>query len=276
MDTKTIIGAVVGVIILSAIVIPITDSLSDQITARNNVVVAYTATDVIENTTIEMTESGYKINNYTIPTAQLVGQSRIIIMSDKFVLESGTNPDISMIFTPIDTGVTTSITKLEINESGYTYTPVSGDAVSAQTTIQFLIHPSAKGEFTYVQGTTYIDPNADIYFFSTYQVGSQVEHVIGSGTVADPSTIMESNATDIVTEVQTEGSNPTKLTAVQVSFKVSEQNYLLNAAHVFVPVQYHVDTDNSNIIQTLTALIPVILTVALIIGVVSSAIIKRE
>lgn len=285
MDTKTIVGAIIAVIMLCTVVVPIVSSGAEQVsTAQNNELGNYSVQPASDaNISLSYDSANYYLNNKKIEIKNTDQSSHVLLFSDKFLVESAepsATPSLRLFINNVNTLVKS------INVSGHTISyVVDSDPTEVQLDYSWIVYPSNTGTYTYCKNVAdvYVDANSIIYIAG---VGSSTGNLpftyVASGTVNNlnaSATVIDSGQAHSVSATCTLNSSgdPIKIAKpATITFTYESQEITRQAYQVFVPIQYHIVTENDKTVQALIYIIPVLLAVSIVVGIAATIYTKRE
>lgn len=283
MNTKNIMTAIVGVIVLMGVVIPLVSSLSDDIHAvEYNTGYKYMAVNEIDAAITYTVEDGTVLyNGEPMEGFTPDDQSTPVILADGFILVydfSGLNDLVyhSSNAAPV-------LTSFTINPDG-TYSYVSNGATTSGTYTD-AICACPQGDYVAVdmdgdaQVGINLDDTAYVYARSYSSAsGNSVFAYAVEGVTGTPALLM-SYTTQSVTYDAAPTINSSNDHSAQIEFDTTTtyDGSQINAVVVaFVPYAYDTINSGSEMISTLVGLTPVLLVVGLVVVIVSGAVLGRK
>lgn len=286
MEIKQIITATVAVILVCLVAMPIIDDASSSInTEIQNPTEKYIVinSDSTGTHTVEITESavlwdGEPQQQYMTDNPGRCGNTEYLVLTSmstigvKIDLWTGSSPIVYTLNSPGD-----KVTFID----GTATIIKNGEEVST-TTYNTLIMPSVNGDYglflgnRLTQNPVHVDHGKPIYMIGGQYVSSTSYSMYFASITDGNSNLISGydyNGTSITEKTYTITPQITKgdLSDTYSNIKVDGNN----AFYVFAPLTYHVITDNQGITITLLELIPVLLIVAVLIG-IGYSIMRRD
>lgn len=274
MEMKQIITATVAVILICLVAVPlIDDSTKEVYSVAQNTTQKYYATsssDLSEDLTITLESA----NNYTINGESYQFLNNIVMITDtgdmwilygdNYNLYQKSNNGIqrSLMVGGSTTFYTDGTYKATTN-TGTEYTGTFGN----------VIYPSKDGDLGYfLNSTAYADDASDIIFFSItgsngamfaieYKAtGEEVKKIVspfasGAGVTLTDAAISYNSTDETIADNAING----------LTYKVGETSYTVKS--FIAPLEYKTISENDSVIITILNLIPVMLVVALVLGI---------
>ena len=276
---KTIAGVLAAVILLMAVALPIIDSLDEGASTR-----VYSENAVGEGAfkmakagsapqtfTYVMGTDGSTLNGSPVAPGHLIVTDTLYmkIGDDNHLLVEAIHegaPTLINCQTDGDTlvvsGNTWTITKTAVSEEGLT---------NASGTFSWIFYPSDTGTYLRTSAPVYVDDSGEIVSFGhTAAEGRAIlKGTISRGMEVVMDYYKVTNISISSTDTDT-GSN----TLNSITFKAGSST-VTNTANLIVPLEYTSGFEKG-IVNSLVGLIPVILVVALLVGIVYTALLRRE
>lgn len=275
MEMKQIITATVAVILICLVAVPLIDDSTTEVKSyTNNTAQKYYATssgDLTEDLTITLEANNrYTINGesygLTVASIAIITDTGDIwvLYANNYNLYQKSNNHVS---------VSLSIGGSTTFYTDGTYKATSSTGTEYTGTFNNVIYPSTDGDLGYFLNTTaYADDTSDIIFFSIsanngalfaidYKAtGEEVEKIVspfaGGAEVTLTNAAISYDSTD-----ETIADNAIN----GLTYKVGETDYTINS--FIAPLRYMTVTEKDNVIITILDLIPVMLIVALVLGI---------
>ena len=275
MEMKQIITATVAVILICLVAVPlIDDSTKEVYSVAQNTTQRYYATsssDLSENLTITLeTDNTYTINGkrYDVAPNNIVmitdtGDMWVMYTNNYNLFQKSNNGIQRSLMVGGSTTFYTDGTYKATTNTGTEYTGTFGN----------LIYPSIDGDLGYfINSTAYADDASDVIFFSIaasngamfaieYKAtGEEVEKIVSPFASGAEVTLTDAaisyNSTD-----ETIADNAIN----GLTYKVGDTSYTVKS--FIAPLEYKTITENDSVILTILNLIPVMLIVALVLGI---------
>lgn len=268
---------VVTIVLLCAVVIPITSSMSNQTEERvysDNESYAYRMAQGKSYTgTIAKTADGFTLGGTAVSTELLIVSSTAAFR----IYENSGSMAADFLYKKTDStygyingGAMAAGSTLAFSNSTWTYTPAEGSTV--QTTavsysFDWVFYPSETGSYIRTSQPVNVDSGKEFISFSF--VGS---HSVVGGSLTDRTVLYKSDSSRDPTVVYEASGYTNTLTSVKITNGGSEYS---QSANLIVPLEYTSDMKQT-IVTTLVTIIPVLLIVALIVALAMTVISKRE
>lgn len=275
MEMKQIITATVAVILICLVAVPlINDSTKEVYSITQNTTQKYYATssgDLSEDLTITLeSNSNYKINgeSYDLSLNNIViitdtGDIWVIYANNYNLYQKSSNYAQRSLGIGGFTTFYTDGTYKATTSAGVEYTGTFGNVV----------YPSNDGDLGYfINSTAYANDASDVIFFSIsgsngamfaikYKAtGEEVEKIVspfasGAEVTLTDAAISYDSTDETIADNAING----------LTYKVGDTSYTLRA--FIAPLEYKTITENDSVILTILNLIPVMLVVALVLGI---------
>lgn len=289
-----IITAVVGIILLGGLLLPIIDSpgvTKDKVVGTNDGAVYYMGTNYESGLELEIS-NGLITNGEQFTPTENPG---LYLFSDKFSTlwwKSATYADVS----DVDLGVVKNVVKITINSDGsYSYTKSDDSVENSTGTISKIFYPTTAGSFAYYTSAVNIDM-ADKWYSSANTLGSAPWYFLmlnmeGNNTTIDvPQSYVATSASASFVEAETtvEYDEAPAVSADGLSYIISNtettrvitydgDDYTKSGvqAPIIAPTEYHYYQEKP-VESSLFGVIPVLIIVAILMGIVGEIVIKRN
>lgn len=290
MDTKIVtitITAVVTIILLAGVLVPILDDAEESFTTvGDNEGGLYKVSTENVPITFAYTSDGYTLNG-TVIDSDYTSTSQMMIVSDKFI--AATNPlnGARAIYFATPGQTFKTISSLTCENGSITYTSGTTDT-TLDVGYSWIAYPANEGSYMYAGNLSKVnvDSKSDVivgYLGPTYHTGeSNLSTIImakGNLSTITPGAYTGTNYTESAGSINAtyvEGT-PNELTpSYGISVSSSDLAFTATTPNVFVPIQYHYYAESSDDMSGLLGVIPVLILVAIIMGVVVLVISKRE
>lgn len=276
MEIKQIIAAIVAVILITLVAIPIIDSMpatsyeyseNEQITDR----LAYETNPTVEIEVLDASTNSLKIDSTTITYNRA-----FTIMSADFTLDVAVSTNaISFLTGQSKTNLATG-DKISVTNGAWTFTPTSGSTQSGQ--IDWIFYPDNNGDWA-----TFYNINAKVSADTTIYVAGSAAGVTGvaEGTVNGKFTQLfsypsGSTMTVELNNVPIDGGLSYNADATGVITMVNGSNSSTGTGNgfLFAPIKYKIES--ADIVTTLVDIIPIILIVAVLLGIATTITSRRD
>ena len=275
MEMKQIITATVAVILICLVAVPlINDSTKEVYSITQNTTQKYYATssgDLSEDLTITLeSTNNYKINgeSYDLSLNNIViitdtGDMWVLYANNYNLYQKSDNYAQRSLGIGGFTTFYTDGTYKATTSAGVEYTGTFGNVV----------YPSNDGDLGYfINSTAYANDASDVIFFSISRsngamfaikykaTGEEVEKIVspfasGAGVTLTDAAISYDSTDETIADNAING----------LTYKVGDTSYTLRA--FIAPLEYKTITENDSVILTILNLIPVMLVVALVLGI---------
>ena len=265
----TIMSTVAVLILLLAVAIPVIGMMSentgDPVYSQNEGDRMAKATSLASPITVAKTADGVTVNGTATTSYTIVSSSIAINVGSSAVSWIHTNG--------ADAATTGNLNwstgdTLTFTGTSWSLTPAAGSSMTAVSgTFSWIYYPDSNGTYVKSSGPVFVDSNAQIV---TVGFVSTTKQLVTTGTVSGL-TVLYGNASQlgsaiVITSEKTDYTNT--LTSVMVGNATVGQTLI-------VPVDYTSDIEPS-ITTSLVGLIPLVLVVALLVGIVYHALLRRE
>lgn len=289
MDTKTIIGAVVAVIMLTAVVVPLTSALGTAYSLETNSDGFWkmNVLDEADGVTVTAGEGGaYTINDESFTISEASGWT---VYTDKLALNFTSSGIGAVDLTGANNSM--AITSV-VFENGTATITTSGSSTVTISDNSYLCIPDKDGKYALYQTTNTFKVEKGTALYGIARPSFTTEpatSVTMSYTISDDGI---SNIRAVTSDMSSHGTADITATAAITSYGDSTYStgtvsFTLNSGGttytsstvtglITAPIQYKSISENDSIVNTLVAIIPVLLAVAVVIGIVTAAIIKKE
>lgn len=288
MDLKTIpltaIGVAIAVLIVSVVAVPILSDSQTMITSQaNNTNERYMSIFSNEKVILSESEDGAPLIN-GIPISDFAPSllSYYLVISDKLIARCITNSGIlsSWSYSGIASDGTvfnllqsTTVQPIICTFENGTYNFTKGSTNYTGTYSNLLV-PSKTGTYGayYPSSSMPLYANDDTTIYVVKAASS--ESYVSSGTIDDIKTsfhIVDNAAGDQIqigltsTVVDSNGMDIYKITGLEIP---------AGYTYIFAPISYTIISDGDNSVRTIIGIIPVLLIVSLIIGIVSTVVVR--
>lgn len=274
---KMLTMTVVTIVLLCAVVIPITSSMAQETEEKvysNNETYSYRmARGTSYSGTIAKTDSGFTLGGTAVSSELLIVSSTAAFriydnsgtMTADFLYKKTDST-----FGYINGGAMGAGSTLVFNKTTWAYTPAEGSTVQTAPvsySFDWVFYPSETGSYIRTSQPVNVDSGREFISFSF--VGS---HSVVGGSLTDRTVIYKSDSSRDPTVVYEASGYTNTLTSVKITNGGSEYS---QSANLIVPLEYTSDVQQT-IVTTLVTIIPVLLIVALLVAVVIGVISKRE
>lgn len=281
------VSIVVTIIVLAGVLIPVLDDAEQSFTTLGtNEGGLYMVST--ENKPIEFAyeTDGYTLNGDVI-TSDYTSSAQMMIISDKFIAATNPLSGARTIYfaTPGQTFKTVSALKCE--NGSVTYTSGTTDT-TLDVGYSWIAYPANEGSYMYAGNLTSVnvDSKSDVivgYLGPTYHTGeSNLSTIImakGNLSSIVPGAYTGTTYTETAGSVYAtyvEGT-PNELTpSYGISVGSSDLAFTATTPNVFVPIDYHYYADSSDDMSALFGAIPVMIILAIILGVAGLILSKRN
>lgn len=266
---KVMMPVVATIILLMAVALPLISTMSENTSDpeySDNESYDYKmakSTKLSSAVTIEKTADAYTLNGTAMTSGQAVVASSVVVAVTTgvgFLYTDGETTTMSQ------TAWTTG-DKLVFNGNAWTYTPAqASEASAASGTFDWIFYPDSTGEYVKTTSAVYVDDNSEVV---TYGLLSTTKQCVTTGTVSGLSVLygngVSSSTAVTITSEETDYTNT--LSSVKVGNGTVTQNMI-------VPLEYTSDM-TPTLTTSIVEIIPVVLVVALLIGIIAAVLIKR-
>lgn len=239
-----------GVLVISALMIPVTMEFADEIhsTEANNDATSYNLNSTNKKVELEIVDGFGYINGDRIGVGF---SSNMIMFTDSFIIiySAGNAGNIDTFYLYSDT-LSTSITEILLNDGEWTATKADGSEISG--TYSWVMKYAENGNYFRVNTgvTTYVDADAPIYI----AIHSGSDAGLWSGKVNRFDNVFKNNI-----EITDPSITYSSYTTTPEVFSVTG----INGGTLFVPVKYSVITPMDNMTKTIVGLSPLFVGIAL-------------
>lgn len=275
MEMKQIIAATVAVILITLVAIPIIDSMpttsygyaeNEQFSTR----LAYETNPTVEIEVLDVSTRSLKIDSTTITY-----NDSFAIMSADFGIGASTSPSTLFFFSKEPRVTMATGDKISVTNGAWTYTPTSGSTQSGQ--IDWILYPNENGDWARYNNTN-VKVSADTTIYVTGTIAGIAAGMAG-GTVGGEFTQLfinpiGSTITVILNKTPIEGGLSYNVDATNGVEMVNGSNTGTTNGVIFAPIKYK--TENTDIVTTLVDIIPIILIVAVLLGIATSITSRRD
>lgn len=290
-----IMTAVVGIILIGSLLMPILDSpgvTKEKVVGTNDGAVYYMGTNYESGLELEIS-NGLITNGEQFTPTENPG---LYLFSDKFSTlwwKSATYADVS----DVDLGVVKNVVKITVNSDGsYSYTKSDDSVENSTGTISKIFYPTTAGSFAYYTSAVNIDMEGK-WYSSANTLGSAPWYFLmlnlegNNTTINIPQSYLATSASDAFVEVETtveySGDAPV-VSADGLSYIISNtettrvitydgNDYTKTGvqAPIIAPTEYHYYQEKP-VESSLFGVIPVILIIAILLGVIGEAMVRRN
>ena len=285
MDTKTIIGAVIAIVLLSAVVVPIVDTVGTSYSYYDNPEGKWNCSIVdADNITITPGTNAFKINDKEISTTDISGWG---VFSDKLSLDIKANGSFNVLDLTGAHAMATTVTSVKFTDG--TATVTTSSTSYNVTDNAYVCIPDESGKYTLYSASNQFKVNKDVTLHG-------IAGMSFSTTVATPAACSFDLTSEGITNLNAVSSNavgsltvsgtPTIATYDDNTYSVGQASFTLTQEEstytttatpiVAAPNTYKTVTENDSIVNTLVAIIPVLLAVSIVVGIAATALIKKE
>lgn len=285
---QSAIFAVIGILVFTALLIPVVnDGQIREVNTQDAGTFTYYATDKMADQ-VYTVDSGYLQYN-----GENLGNTAVHIISDKFrIMFYGG----AMTLFDSTLANNVNVKSITINSDGtYTVINTSDSVVTTTEKINWIFAPCPQSEANYIEvlatnSVAKINDNLVIAggYYGTLTYGSQslgnTAHIVTfKGTVNNLDCngyIRENNAwvskdSTAAINVTEIGNNLYTTAGATVNFKVGDYEALnASAFSLYAPLNY-TTVDNDNPVNDMLGILPLILAIALIVGVVAAVVVQR-
>lgn len=273
----TIIGVAVMIIICASVLVPVIQDSKEQITTvGHNEDGAYTVSTKNVPITFSYSDEGYTLNGKLIEADYSLG-SQMCIITDKFV--AATNPINSskVIYLAYEGHAFVTPTSIHCENGKLTYT-VSGADTTVDVNYSWIAYPSNDGDYMYAGNLAdvYIDKKSEIILGflgpSVNGESSLSTTYAGKGAIDALIPLCYSGDTYALTApaaIQStyETGLPYELSpAIGLSVESSGVVYSALTCNVYVPIDYHYQSESDKSTGNLIGVIPVLILVGIMIS----------
>lgn len=274
MEIKQIIAATVAVILITLVAIPIIDSMpatsygyaeNEQFSTR----LAYETNPTVEIEVLDASTSSFKIDSTTITY-----NNAFNIMSPDFTVNYNTVSRTTSLMTKESNTTLATGDKISVTNGAWTFTPTSGSTQSGQ--IDWIVYPDDNGDWArYYNVNVKVSADATIYVAG---VNPGVATGLAEGKVNGEFTQLgyTSGSTMTVTLNKTpiEGGLSYNVDATNGVTLASGSNTGTSNGTIIAPIKYKIES--TDIVTTLIDIIPIILIVAVLLGIATAITSRRD
>lgn len=256
-----ILFAIVGIVITSAVMIPIMEDMSERVvTSHNQADTRYKYASFFQEEELE-NRNGVPYVSGT-PLSEISSNVTARVITNDFAMQSiyntetGTHDPWYIMDTGVDV-VGSNLKKVVFEKGEYTVYNTT-DAITSEGAYTFVLLPAKNGDYIAGNRPIYVNSDSTLYVFGTGTNGN----TIYSGTVTDGLTVVSTSSETTPTATLT-------TTLIQESsglYEITNYNTTETYHGIYIPIEYYEITETDETMRSIIGLLPVFIVLIILIA----------